>query len=258
MRARGARRWPARRPWSRSSSGCSTPALTVATRSIGGRRRPASIAPALVDPGRAACPVEARPCPTPDLSAGGGQAADDPEPDDDEDRDRDAEQTPVTEARGPIAAATTRVTGVTMTATSPSHRNDAGSSVETSAMIAPGSSLGPPSSGEIPSTHHEHDADGQEPDGQVGDDDESAADPRLVRPGRPTLATGHPIARRSIWTAVYSRTTTNSSAASAGRCAARSATTDRRPQEHADRGRAGDVRVDLAAQQVDRRRRLPP
>ncbi len=72
----------------------------------------------------------------------------------------------------PTAAAITRLSGVAMTASSPSHRKPAGSRARMSATSVAASNGGPPASGEMPLESHQADPDQQQRDRQVGDRDE--------------------------------------------------------------------------------------
>ena len=77
----------------------------------------------------------------------------------------------------PTAETATRTIGVAMTAIRPSHRNPTGRPACRSGQMAWMSNVGAPSSGEIPLTQHQDDADDQEAHRHVGHDDHQAPDP---------------------------------------------------------------------------------
>ena len=109
----------------------------------------------------------------------------------------------------PIAAPTTRLSGVAMTTSNPSHRKPAGSSPRRSGMICDGVERWADGQWRDAGQEHQDHADREQHDGDVGDDDQQPAEAPFERlAGR--WGSAHPRAFRNIWRAVHSRTATNS------------------------------------------------
>ena len=109
----------------------------------------------------------------------------------------------------PIAAPTTRLSGVAMTTSKPSHRKPAGSSAAEVRDDLGRVEGRPDGQRRDAGEEHQDHADREQHDGDVGDGDQQPAEAPFERLAG-LWGSAHPRAFRNIWRAVHSRTATNS------------------------------------------------